>query len=112
MRLVAQTVKRLPAKQETWVRSLSREDPLEKEMATHSGILARRIPMDRGAWRAAVRGVKKSWTQMSDRHPNKIGGGQLPLPKPIPKHPLQFETGNVLRWCFLQSAQRYSSLFK
>ena len=38
--LVAQTVKNLPAVQETEVRSLSREDPLEKEMATHSSILA------------------------------------------------------------------------
>ena len=38
--LVAQLVKRLPAMQETWVRSLDREDPLEKGMATHSSILA------------------------------------------------------------------------
>ena len=36
--LVAQTVKRLPAMQETWVQSLGQEDPLEKEMATHSSI--------------------------------------------------------------------------
>ena len=42
--LVAQTIKRLPAMQETWVRSLGQEDPLEKEMATHSSILAWRIP--------------------------------------------------------------------
>ena len=38
--LVAQRLKRLPAMQETWVRSLGWEDPLEKEMATHSSILA------------------------------------------------------------------------
>ena len=38
--LVAQRVKRLPSMQETWVRSLGGEDPLEKEMATHSSILA------------------------------------------------------------------------
>ena len=37
-------VKNLPAKQETWVRSLDREDPLEEEMATHSSILAWEIP--------------------------------------------------------------------
>ena len=37
-------VKNLPAKQETWVQSLGREDPLEKGMATHSSILAWRIP--------------------------------------------------------------------
>jgi len=38
--LLAQTVKNLPAMQETWVQSLGWEDPLEKEMATHSRILA------------------------------------------------------------------------
>ena len=38
--LVAQRLKHLPAMQETWVQSLGREDPLEKEMATHSSILA------------------------------------------------------------------------
>ena len=42
--LVAQTVKNLPAMQETWVRSLGQEDLLEKEMATHSSILTWRIP--------------------------------------------------------------------
>ena len=42
--LVAQKLKRLHAMQETWVQSLSWEDPLEKEMATHSSILAWRIP--------------------------------------------------------------------
>ena len=41
---MAQRVKPLPAMRETRVRSLGREDPLEKEMATHSSILARRIP--------------------------------------------------------------------
>ena len=42
--LVAQTVKRLPAMQETWVQSLGQEDPLEKKMAIHSSILAWEIP--------------------------------------------------------------------
>ena len=42
--LVAQRVKRLPAMWETWVQSLGQEDPLEKEMATHSGTLAWKIP--------------------------------------------------------------------
>ena len=41
--LVAQLVKNLPAVQETWVRSLGWEDPLEKEMETHSSILAWKI---------------------------------------------------------------------
>ena len=60
--LVAQMVKNLPAMQETWVQSLGQEDPLEKRMATHSSILAWRIPMDRGAWRATVHGVAESQT--------------------------------------------------
>ena len=42
--LVAQLVKNLPAMQETWVRSLGREDPLEKGKATHSSVLVWRIP--------------------------------------------------------------------
>ena len=42
--MVAQMVKNLPVMWETWVRSLDREEPLEKEMATHSSILAWRIP--------------------------------------------------------------------
>ena len=63
--LVAQMVKNLPAMRETWVQSLDWEDPLEKEMATHSSTLAWRIPMDR-AWRATVCGVAKSRTQQSN----------------------------------------------
>ena len=42
--LMAQRVKRLPAMQETWVLSLGQEDPLDKEMATHSSTLAWKIP--------------------------------------------------------------------
>ena len=56
---MAQTVKGQPAKQETWVQSLGQEDPLEKEMATHSSILACKNPMDRGAWWATPHGVTK-----------------------------------------------------
>ena len=48
--------------QETWVGSLGWEDPLEEGMATHFGILAWRIPMDRGAWWAIVHGVTMSLT--------------------------------------------------
>ena len=54
-------VKNLPAMWENWVQSL------EKELATHSSILAWRIPTERGAWRATVHGVAKSWTRLS-RH--------------------------------------------
>ena len=48
--LVAQMVKNLLQLQETWVQSLGWEDPLEKEMATHSSTLAWEKSMDRGAW--------------------------------------------------------------
>ena len=58
---MAQTVKNLPAKKETWVRSLAQEDPLEKGMASYSSILAWRIPWT-GTWWATVHGVAKSWT--------------------------------------------------
>ena len=54
--LVAQLVKNLPVMQETWVQSLGWEDPLEKEKATHSSILAWRIP-----W-TIVHGVTKNQT--------------------------------------------------
>ena len=62
---VAQMVKNLPAMQEMWVQSLGQEDPLEKEMATHSNILLGN-PMDREAWWTAVHGVTKSWTRLND----------------------------------------------
>ena len=54
--LVPQMVKNLPAMWETWVRSLSWEDPLEKEMATHSSILAWEIP-----WTEEPGGLYSSW---------------------------------------------------
>ena len=50
-------VKNLPAMWETWVQSLGWENPLAEGMATHSSILAWRIPMDRGAWWMMVHGV-------------------------------------------------------
>ena len=52
--LIAQIVKHLPVKQETRVQYLGQEVPLEDGMATHSSILAWRIPVDGGAWRATV----------------------------------------------------------
>ena len=59
-------VKNLPAMLETWVPSLSWEDPLEKGIATLSGILVWRIPMDRGTWQATVHGVPKSRTRVTN----------------------------------------------
>ena len=55
-------VKNPPAIQETWVRFLGWDDPLEEGVATHSSILAWRIPVERGAWQAIVYGIAKSWT--------------------------------------------------
>ena len=60
--LVAQAVKNPPVMWETWIRSLGWEDPLEKNMATHSSILAWRIPKDRRAWQATVHGTANSQT--------------------------------------------------
>ena len=62
--LLSQMVKKLLAMQETRVLSLGWEDPLEKGMATHSSILAWKIPMDRGAWQATVYRVTESRTQL------------------------------------------------
>jgi len=71
--LVAQMVKNLPAILETWVWSLDWEDTLEKSMATHSSILAWRIPMDRGTWGATVHGATKSQTHVETLFKKSIG---------------------------------------
>ena len=63
--LVAQTVENPPAMQENWVQSLGWQDPLEEGIATHSSVLAGRIPMDRGAWWATVHGVTKGQTRLN-----------------------------------------------
>ena len=60
---MAQLVKNLPATEETQVQSLGQEDPLEKEMATHSRIL---VPWTEELGRLQVHGVAKSWMQLSD----------------------------------------------
>ena len=79
--LVAQSVKNSPAMCEAWVWSLAWEDPLEEGMATYSSILAWRIPMDRGAWRAAVHGVTKSRTWLSHKHSIAVGMSQQRISK-------------------------------
>ena len=63
---MAQTVKSLPMLQETQVRSLGREDPMEKELATHSVFLPGKNPMDRGAWGLQSMGSQTVGTQLSD----------------------------------------------
>ena len=66
--LMAQMVKHLPTMREIWVRSLDREDPLEKGMATTEVIQysCLETSMDRGAWQATVNELAKSQTQLSD----------------------------------------------
>ena len=64
--LVAQLVKNLSVMQETPVRFLSREDPLEEGTPNHSSILSWRIPIDRGAWQATVHDVSKRQKWLSD----------------------------------------------
>ena len=64
--LVAQRLKHLPAMWETWVQFLGQEDPLEKEMATHSSILAWRIPWMEEPGGLQSTWTQKSWTQLSD----------------------------------------------
>ena len=59
---MVQRLKHLPAMWETWVRSLGQEDPLEKEMATHSSILAWRIP-----WTEELGGLQSTGRKESDR---------------------------------------------
>ena len=68
---MVQLVKNLPAMQETWVRSLGWEDPLEKGKATHSSIVAWRIH--------GVHGVAKSQTRLSDFHFHFKGASQVAL---------------------------------
>ena len=64
--LLAQLVKNLPATWETLVQSLVWEDSLDEGMATHSSILAWKIPMDRRALQATIHGVVKSQTRLND----------------------------------------------
>ena len=65
---VVQMVKNLPAMQETWVQSLSWDGPLEEGMATHSSILAWRIPMDKEVWQCKVHEVTKSQHNWATKH--------------------------------------------
>ena len=58
--------------QETWVQSLGWEDPLEEGMATHSSILAWRIPMDRGAWQATVHGFTRVGHDLVTKPPPSV----------------------------------------
>ena len=76
--------KNLPAVWETWARSLDWEDLLEEGMATQysSNILARKIPMDSGAWQATVHGVTKNQTRLSNEEQYTEQGSGLAVSFP------------------------------
>ena len=61
-------VRNLPTVQETWIQSLSQEDPLEKEVATHSSILAWELPRTEEPGGLQSMGLEESWTQVSCEH--------------------------------------------
>ena len=87
---MAQMVKCLPAMWETWVLSLGREDPLEKEMATHSGILAWRIP-----WTEEPGGLQST---------GSLGVGQTErLPFLFPLSCIGERNGNPLQYSCLEN---------
>ena len=75
--LVCQMVKRLPKIQETRVRSLGQEDPLEKEMATHSSTVAWKIPWTEEPGRLKSMGLQNVWTRLNDfSHCTQEGPGK------------------------------------
>ena len=110
--LLAQTVKNPPVMRETWVWFPGWEDRLEEDMATHSSILAWRIPMDWGAWWAMVHGVAGSDTteQLNTQHtvacgifPDK-GLNPCPLYWEADYYPLYHqESLHVSFWIFIFS---------
>ena len=78
-------VKNLPAMRKTWVQLLDWEDPLEEDIATHSSILAWRIPMDRGAWQAP-------WDHKELDTTEELSVQGL---KHTPKPPMSFSTASI-----------------
>ena len=75
-------VKNPPAMCETWVQSLGWKDSLEEGMTTHCSILAWRIPMDRGIWRAIIHGVAESDTTERVSTPGVGAGSSQLVPGP------------------------------
>ena len=86
--LVAQMVKNLPAMKETWVQALGWEDPPEKRMATHSSMVAWRIPRTEEPGGLQSMG-SQSWTRLSDQHLHFLQwSGFSPRPSPHNTHSL------------------------
>ena len=88
--LVAQSIKNLPAMQETQVRFQGWEDHLEREVVTHFNILAWRIPMDRGTWKTTVHGVIRVGHELATKLSPQAGTTSLP--------PLHFWEYLFLNW--------------
>ena len=81
------------------VESLGGEDPLEKEMGTHSSILAWKIPWDRGNWLATVHGVAKSWTPPSDKNTHThTHDGAFPVAQWLKKSACNAEASSDYDW--------------
>ena len=91
---MAQTVKHLPTMRETWVRSLGWEDPLEKEMATHSSTLAWRIPWMKEPGGYSPWGRKESDTTERLHSPCMLGTTPERMwPRPLACMELEFHSG-------------------
>ena len=73
---VGSALKLLPETQETLVQLLGQEDPLEKEMATHSSTLAWKIPMDRGIGQSIIHGVARVRHDLGLNHHHQVGDGK------------------------------------
>ena len=74
-------LKNMPAMQKTWVQSLDQEDPLEKEMVTHSGILAWPVPWTEEHGRLQSMGSQKGQTQFSDYNTGRKHLYRVPYPE-------------------------------
>ena len=125
---MVQTVKNPSAIWETWVQSLGWEYPLEEGMATHFGILAWRIPTDRGTWWATVHGVAEldmterlstaqhkadeqccdnfRWTAKTVIHIHLSTLPQTPLPRRLPQNMEQSSLCHTVRPCWLPILKR------
>ena len=102
--LIAQLVKNLPAMQETWVQFLGWEDPLEKEMATHSSILAWRIP-----WTEEPGKLQSIGSQESDKSSQlKRENVRLNPPSPCPQQ--QRRRFSVVHCCDVSINQCFFTL--
>ena len=106
-------VKNLPAMRKTWVQSLNWEDPLEEGMATHSSILAWRIPMDRADWGLLYMRSQKVGHDRVTKHSRVVknppaNAGDIRGTSWIPglRRPPEREHGNLLQYSCLENLDR------